>query len=138
MPSMRVGLPLLLLVAASVACGPAGGSSGKLAGARPSGPQVARLDAGDVPPPPPPNPDDEVAPPPPPPEPTPPDAGFPDATQPAPPPPPDLCTGGPNKPRPQSYKIYYGTDVPQHVHLTAAQISAVGSFGGCSGLFIAP
>jgi hypothetical protein len=59
-----------------------------------------------------------------------------DAT--TPPPEDDPMCDGPNKPIPVSSNIYYGTDLPSHVVLNAGQISAIGNFNGCTGLFITP
>lgn len=50
--------------------------------------------------------------------------------------PTDVCTDTPNKPTIPFSSVYYGTTQPTHVPLTAGQIQAIGTFGGCSGTFI--
>ena len=49
----------------------------------------------------------------------------------------DQCLEGPNKTNKPQSNIFYGTQLPQHVPLSAGQIMAVGSFGSCSGSLIA-
>jgi hypothetical protein len=66
----------------------------------------------------------------------------PDAAEPIPDsgvPPPDagdLCIDGPQK-LPRS-NVFFGTDLPSHVPLTSGQITAIGTFFGCSGVVISP
>lgn len=50
----------------------------------------------------------------------------------------DICRDGPNKPPPVSWQIFYGSSVPQAVPLSPGQIQAVGWFGSCSGVLVAP
>lgn len=69
-----------------------------------------------------------------------PDAGV-DQNDSAVPPPEDeeeIMCDGPNKELPSSTNVYYGTEYPSHVTLRPGQISAIGNFGGCTGLFITP
>src|SRR3990170_5112659 len=59
-----------------------------------------------------------------------------------PPPGPDAGPGGPPTDEcgdvRRAARVYYGTEQPTYVPLSAGQILAVGTFGGCSGALVAP
>ncbi len=65
----------------------------------------------------------------------PPDSGTPDSGA-AIPDAGDVCTDGPFKQARAG--VFYGTDLPSYVTLTAGQIQGIGSFDFCSGTLIAP